>query len=91
MNAQHTPGPWRMDVEAEGVQGCRSIFADEQGICTTDGLYDDAEDLANARLIAAAPDGLALAYAVAEHFKDTDAPLGQQARDFITKATLEKS
>jgi hypothetical protein len=44
--------------------------------------YDDI----NARLIAAAPDGLALAEAVAEHFKDTDAPLGAQAREFIAKA-----
>ena len=32
-------------------------------------------------------DGLALAYAVAEHFADTDAPLGVQARAVIAKAT----
>ncbi len=44
----------------------------------------------HAALIAAAPDGLALAHAVAAHFKGTDAPLGQQARDFIAKATTEK-
>jgi hypothetical protein len=42
---------------------------------------------ANARLIAAAPDGLDLAYAVARPFDGTDATLGQQARDFIAKAT----
>lgn len=33
------------------------------------------------------PNGLALAYAVAAHFENTDAPLGQMARDFIAKAT----
>jgi len=48
---------------------------------------NDSEHNANARLIAAAPDALALARAVAGHFKDTDAPLGQMARDFIAKAT----
>ena len=39
------------------------------------------------RLIAAAPDLLALAEATAAHFIDTDAPLGNQARAAIAKAT----
>lgn len=45
------------------------------------------ECAADARLIAAAPDGYALAVAVAAHFEGTNAPLGQMARDFIAKAT----
>ncbi|MCR4299011.1 MAG: hypothetical protein NUV75_09740 [Gallionella sp.] len=53
---------------------------DRGGVCA---IADEL--LANARLIAAAPDGYALAVAVAEHFKDTDAPLGKMARDFIAK------
>ena len=41
---------------------------------------------ANAYLFAASLDGYALGEAVAEHFKDTDAPLGEQAREFLAKA-----
>jgi hypothetical protein len=58
--AKHTPGPWfavgyQVEIESETV-------AD---ICTTNahlfgqgGLHDDARAMANARLIAAAPDML---------------------------------
>jgi hypothetical protein len=60
MSAKHTPGPWfavgyQVEIERENV-------AD---ICTTNahlfgqpGLHDDARAMANARLIAAAPDML---------------------------------
>jgi hypothetical protein len=60
MSAKHTPGPWfavgyQVEIESETV-------AD---ICTTNanlfgqgGLHDDARAMANARLIAAAPDML---------------------------------
>jgi hypothetical protein len=60
MRAQHTPGPWfavgyQVEIESETV-------AD---ICTTNahlfgqgGLHNDARAMANARLIAAAPDML---------------------------------
>jgi hypothetical protein len=41
---------------------------------------------ADARLIAAAPDLFELARAVVNHFRDTDAPLGQLARQAIAKA-----
>lgn len=63
MSTQHTPGPWVMDVEAETVEGARTISMVNLagrgpgiGIASTHGLHDDAEDLANARLIAAAPE-----------------------------------
>ena len=61
MRAKHTPGPWfavgyQVEIESETV-------AD---ICTTNAnlfgqgaLHDDARSMANARLIAAAPDLLA--------------------------------
>lgn len=60
MSAKHTPGPWfavgyQVEIESETV-------AD---ICTTNahlfgqgGLHDDARAMANARLIAAAPEML---------------------------------
>jgi hypothetical protein len=60
MSAKHTPGPWfavgyQVEIESETV-------AD---ICTTNAhlfgqgaLHDDARAMANARLIAAAPDML---------------------------------
>jgi hypothetical protein len=60
MSAKHTPGPWfavgyQVEIERENV-------AD---ICTTNahsfgqgGLHNDATAMANARLIAAAPDML---------------------------------
>jgi hypothetical protein len=60
MSGKHTPGPWfavgyQVEIESETV-------AD---ICTTNahlfgqgGLHDDARAMANARLIAAAPDML---------------------------------
>lgn len=62
MSARHTPGPWfavgyQVEIQSETV-------AD---ICTTNahlfgqgGLHDDARAMANARLIAAAPEMLRL-------------------------------
>lgn len=62
MSARHTPGPWfavgyQVEIQSDTV-------AD---ICTTNahlfgqgGLHDDARAMANARLIAAAPDLLRL-------------------------------
>ena len=49
-----------------------------------------AETTANARLIAAAPDMLALLRRVAEHFTNTDAPLGRDARSIIAAAQGEE-
>lgn len=69
----------------DGVSVYRTIF--EGGIAHGP---EDGDPEADARLIAAAPDGLALAYAVAAHFEGTDAPLGKQARDLISKATGEQ-
>lgn len=54
----HTPGPWHLsdDVISGEVIGCRNILDSiGGGIACTDGLEDDDEDMANARLIAAAP------------------------------------
>jgi hypothetical protein len=56
MSVQHTPGPWRLSHEAD-----TQVEAERNGnfIASCDGGGEDGEyetDLANARLIAAAPD-----------------------------------
>ena len=79
--SKHTKGPWHVGVgNGEG-----SVFADEgrarmeQGgttlypICNVNRGWDDAEDAANARLIAAAPQMLALLYNVMNLLSDPDA------------------
>lgn len=77
MSGKHTPGPWfavgyQVEIESETV-------AD---ICTTNahlfgqgGLHDDARAMANARLIAAAPEMLeALEALVISHRALCDSP-----------------
>ncbi len=64
----HTPGPWQMDYDRNfdryNLRG-RYSFGHFQG-WSADGVTTEAEDKANARLIAAAPDLLnALELAVA--------------------------
>jgi len=54
MTNKHTPGPWTFDNENDG---CRPILSEAHGeIVVTVGLINDDEDLANALLVAAAPD-----------------------------------
>lgn len=52
----HTPGPWGYDDN----NGCKDIYAERTNeklaVCFTTGVSNDPTDLANARLIAAAPD-----------------------------------
>lgn len=59
--AKHTPRPWQLDVEAFSAEGCRDIIGAGSAIASTHGLSDDAEDLANACLMVAAPSLLAAA------------------------------
>jgi len=96
----HTPGPWRRKVGGnlgnaiEAFSG-KHIYDNDDGFrtvamfqsCEATGFaaQEDANAAANGRLIAAAPDGYALAVAVAARFADTDAPLGQMARDLLAK------
>ena len=84
MTQKHTPGPWNsIGADIHGWEGDTAV---RLARCDRAQLSQQKAE-ANACLIAAVPDGLQLAYAVAEHFKDTDAPLGKQARDFIARAT----
>jgi len=95
-----TPGPWHV-TEARGhnkehlyyeirgdteeYRGDLAHMQHSEGISGTTREENDA----NALLVSTAPDGYALAEAVAEHFKDTDAPLGEQARRLLAKARGE--
>ncbi len=47
LSDQATPGPWSADDNS----GCKNINAWEGSIMCTDGLAEEEEDLANARLI----------------------------------------
>lgn len=62
--ATHTPGPWRADgavrVQGDGYDICR--------LCTIPIHKDEASALANARLIAAAPDLLEACWRAADYF-----------------------
>ena len=98
---QHTPGPWRTFATPQKIEILCSDRVAPNRMPSADSKIAEVRfrriarggafagndvDEANAALIAAAPDGLALAYAVAAHFEGTDAPLGKMARDFIALA-----
>jgi hypothetical protein len=73
MTTQHTPGPWTLGHTEANVIANKTLIA-------------EAVRRVDARLIAAAPDLLAVAKACANHFAGTAAPLGQQARRAVLKA-----
>jgi hypothetical protein len=65
-NTKHTPGPWFVDVDPRrGMSWNRQVMSDEShAVCFmahSAGMRPE-EDAANASLIAAAPELLALAY-----------------------------
>ena len=86
---KHTPGPWVVKTHQRASLAEASIEIQSTSGRTICDMGDDPnnEDKANARLITAAPDAVRLAQAVADHFEDTHAPLGQLARDWLAKAT----
>ena len=90
--AQPTPGPWlNHNGLVTGVES-RERF---KGDCSID-IFDvnewpgelHEEALANARLIAIAPDLLDLARRVAEHFEGLENPLAYAARAALAKVGL---
>lgn len=110
MSAQHTPGPWRYLEDHDGDNAGRPLTVCDAANNDLANVYsqDDAtvdisrgEAIANARLIAAAPDGLALAKGLAhtiKHWQDDIAAnlkptpeslavAAERIRLFIAKAT----
>lgn len=95
----HTLGPWSV---METVDGIDVVTQSETGSLVCEFPYgtDDSENGANARLIAAAPDGLAFARLAGEWARQVserkDVPssirraavgIAKTANDFIAKAT----
>jgi hypothetical protein len=70
MSAQHTPGPWKVvGVAREGVRHSRVAAKTLIARVYSEAFGDVAQEEANARLIAAAPDLLAVARMAAEQFE----------------------
>jgi hypothetical protein len=91
MSTQHTPGPW--SVVEDRVPSSLEIFADKSAICECWRRADVATEMANARLIAAAPELLDALNAMIDEFEgcyaDAD-PTLINAKAAIAKATGEK-
>ena len=101
---KHTPGPWRVDPDLrQDMEWNNHIYgADDMAVCFmahSDGK-DDERDQANAHLIAAAPDGYALAESIVRWYEnagdsdpDQESPgsikLWRQAKAFLAKARGE--
>lgn len=89
--AEHTPGPWEAIKLTEGRFAVGAAYRDENGM-PMEGFIADVPLEANARLIAAAPDGLTVAKALL-HWMDEceqDEPIDAVialARAFVAKAT----
>ncbi len=79
-SAKHTPGPWRV-----GDVG-HTVFGPPNGNPSPETIAK-VRRVANARLIAAAPEMLAALQFVAECFRDTDSRIWDVARAAIAKAT----
>lgn len=96
-SAGHTPGPWSTD--GDGIvrhHGSGGVLGIKLGSPWIEGAWDrenaDAETLANARLIAAAPDGLAFAMAYLAEAEASggwkgDEGLFAMAQAYVAKAT----
>ena len=92
--SKHTPGPWEVDYETEYLTAPSRVWINAeclQHVALIDGMPSATKD-ANARLIAAAPDLLAVAQelaASAEYWSEYDVPIGivDRLRSAIAKAT----
>ena len=98
MTAQHTPGPWRVEVwnyhvlyeHVPTIVAAQDIVAEATSLCGMDSDRED-ERAANARLIAAAPEMLeALIITAKSHGFATLNPVAQRrVNEAIDKATRE--
>jgi len=86
MEAKHTTGPWSQKLDHKGEPEARVLGPDGSMIAELDGYCDDYRtEIANARLIAAAPELLdALQNAVED---EPNATFADHARAIIAKAT----
>ena len=94
----HTPGPWKADDKGKAVFiPLRAHHCEQLGIQVGFVSWeDDKESLANARLIAAAPDLLEvlqwfMPFIESEQDDERQAPWVEKARAAIAKAEGEKT
>lgn len=96
METKHTPGPWKAGTTAHSgatlitqISAGTSTAGEFCSVLPNDcGPKDAAHErrhVANARLIAAAPEMADLLQRVAGLFRDTDAPLGVDARALLAR------
>ena len=90
--SKHTPGPWR--VVEDRVPASLEVYAGKTAIAECWRRADALTELANARLIAAAPELLASLQIMVDRFIDTEGSFGaweneaiEVARAAIAKAT----
>ena len=90
MNTQHTPAPWNDGLHYQGHLAIQSENGRLVALCGAMARNDEQlENLANARLIAAAPDLLACLLDVLDADGDLDAMDFNRYRAAIIKATGE--
>lgn len=78
----HTPGPWWVEPDDQNWG-----FYVVHPVCEREECIPTEEDEANARLIAAAPFGLELAYAIKSFLEDRSN--SERRRDAIHQATID--
>jgi hypothetical protein len=86
METKHTPGPWKIGNDET------SVSSSDDFVCDCRSNFDGNLDFANARLIAAAPDLLAVLQELEEsssYWSDYDVPVGivDRIKAAIRKAT----
>jgi hypothetical protein len=84
---QHTPGPWRVDTMRHSAKS--EVFV-IPGVCVVTGATTEADSEANARLIAAAPELLAVLREIAEHMP-VSAPPSQRDIANLQRAVMPRA
>lgn len=91
--SKHTPGPWR--VVEDRVPSSLEVYAGKTAIAECWRRADVETEIANARLIASAPELFAALQLMVDRFLDTEGSYGaweneaiEAARAAIEKATL---
>ena len=85
MTAGHTPGPWRYDYES-GYCG-EIIAANGSSVCS----FDDEPNKADAKLIAAAPELLAVLQSILERTKESGYLFKDSRELYAAKAAITKA
>lgn len=82
--SKHTPGPWEIASDPDGISSPRVIAPGLNDVCVICGAASNESAMADARLIAAAPDLLEFAEEVR---RTGDTRLASMAIALINKAT----